>query len=136
MNFLALLVYMINVNIKYRELQNQVITNQIRYNIESINKHIAHIEDTASNIQNTVEGNLYDNRIDSNEKNAIINDLKEAINDLPCIATAGVFFEPKTVVKNKNKVIILAYKDSNNNTHIVDENDIKLQNYDYLNASW
>ena len=135
-NFLALLVYMINVNIKYRELQNQVITNQIRYNIESINKHIAHIEDTASNIQNTVEGNLYDNRIDSNEKNAIINDLKEAINDLPCIATAGVFFEPKTVVKNKNKVIILAYKDSNNNTHIADENDIKLQNYDYLNASW
>ena len=136
MNFLALLTYMVNVNIKYRKLQNQVITNQIHYNIESINTHIAHVEDIASNIQNTVEGYLYDNRIDSKEKTAILNDLKESINELPCIATAGVFFEPDTVTKNKNKVIILAYKDSNNNIKIADENDIKLQNYDYLNASW
>lgn len=136
MNFLALLTYMVNVNTKYRELQNKVITNQIHYNIESINTHIAHVEDLASNIQNTVEGGLYDNRIDNKEKAAIINDLKKAINELPCIVTAGVFFEPDTVIKNKNKVIFLAYKDSKNNTKIADENDKKLQNYDYLNAGW
>lgn len=136
MNFLALLTYMLNVNIKYRELQNQVITNQIHYHIESINTQIAQVEDLASNIQNTVEGNLYDNRIDSKEKTTIINDLKEAINELPCIATVGVFFESDTVIKNKNKAIVLAYKDSKNNTKTADENDIKLQNYDYLNASW
>ena len=65
MNFLALLTYMVNVNIKYRELQNQVITNQIHYHIESVNTQIAQVEDIASNIQNTIEGNLYDDRIDS-----------------------------------------------------------------------
>ncbi|MBR6298863.1 MAG: HAMP domain-containing protein, partial [Candidatus Gastranaerophilales bacterium] len=136
MNFLALLTYMVNVNIKYRELQNQVITNQIHYHIESVNTQIAQVEDIASNIQNTIEGNLYDDRIDSKEKAAIIDDLKKAINELPCIATAGVFFEPDTVIKNKNKVVVLTYKDSKNNTKTTDENDIKLQNYDYLNASW
>ena len=68
MNFLALLTYMVNVNIKYRELQNQVITNQIHYHIESVNTQIAQVEDIASNIQNTIEGNLYDDRIDSKEK--------------------------------------------------------------------
>ena len=57
LNFLALLTYMVNVNVKYRELQNQVITNQIRYNIESLNKHITHIEDIASNLQNEIAGN-------------------------------------------------------------------------------
>ena len=136
MNLFALLAYMVNVNKKYRNLQNQVITNQIRYNIESINAHIAHVQDLASNIQNTVEGNLYDNRIDAKEKSIIINDLKESFNELPCIATAGVFFEPNTVIKDKDKVIFLAYKDSNNNLKIADENDIKLQKYDYLNATW
>ena len=47
-----------------------------------------------------------------------------------------MFFEPDTVIKNKNKVVVLTYKDSKNNTKTTDENDIKLQNYDYLNASW
>ena len=136
MNLFALLAYMVNVNKKYRNLQNLVITNQIRYNIEAINTHIAHVQDLASNIQNTVEGNLYDNRIDGKEKKVIINDLKNAVKELTCMVTAGVFFEPNTVIKDKNKVIILAYKDSDNNIKIADENDIKLQKYDYLNANW
>jgi len=117
---------MVNVNIKYRKLQNQVITNQIRYNIESLNKHITHVEDIASNIQNEVECNLYDNKIDKNEKISLIKTLKESINQLPCIATAGVYFEPDTVVKNQDEVIFFAYKDVNNNLKFIDENKNKI----------
>ncbi|MBO6272018.1 response regulator [bacterium] len=134
MYFFALLTYMVNVNVKYRELQNRVITNQIRYNIESLNKHITHIEEIASNLQNDVEGNLYDDKYNENDKKAIIKSLKESINALPCIATAGVFFEPNSVIKNKSDVFVFAYKDSNNHINLIDENNVKLKNYDYLNS--
>lgn len=136
MNLFALLTYMANVNIKYRELQNQVITNQINYHIEKINKLIANVEDVATNLQNSVESVLRDDKIDEKEKVFIINDLKKSVNALPCFASAGVFFEPNTVVKNKSNVIFFAYKDSNNKIKFKDENQTKLQNYDYLNTSW
>lgn len=136
LNFLALLTYMVNVNIKYRKLQNQVITNQIRYNIEALNKHITHIEEIASNLQNEVEGDLYDNRIDKNEKISVIKALKEAINQLPCIATIGIYFEPDTVVKNQESTIFFTYKDLKNNIKFIDENSAKLLNYDYHNKNW
>ena len=135
-NFLALLTYMINVNIKYRELQNQVITNQIRYNIESLNKHITQIEEIASNLQNDIEGNLYDDKYDNTDKDSITKSLKESIKSLPCIATAGVFFEPNTVIKSKSDVLLLGYKDSNNQIKFIDENNIKLQNYNYHCLNW
>lgn len=129
MNLFALLTYMANVNIKYRELQNQVITNQINYHIEKINKLIANVEDVATNLQNSVESVLRDDKIDEKEKVFIINDLKKSVNALPCFASAGVFFEPNTVVKNKSNVIFFAYKDSNNKIKFKDENQTKLQNY-------
>ena len=136
MNFIALLTYMINVNVKYRELQNQVITNQIRYNIESLNKHITQVEEIASNLQNSVEGYLYDDKIDKNDKEFISKSLEETIRELPCIATAGVFFEPETVIKNKKTVFIFAYKKQNNYINLIDENSVKLQNYNYINKEW
>lgn len=136
MNFLALLTYMVNVNIKYRDLQNQVITNQIHYNIETLNKHIAYVEDVASNLQNAVESTLHDVKIDEKERAFIIKNINKTVNALPCIATAGVFFEPNTVVKDKNEVLFFAYKDLNDNIKFIDENQAKLQNYEYLNSSW
>ncbi len=136
MNLIALLTYMVNVNVKYRELQNEIITNQIHYSIEKINKHIANVEDVASNLQNSVESTLHDGRIDKKEKEFIINDLKTSVNTLPCFASAGIFFEPDTVVKRNRNVIYFAFKDSNNSIKFADENQAKLQNYDYLNAGW
>ncbi len=136
MNLLALLTYMINVNIKYRELQNQVITNQIHYHIEKINKHIANVEDVAANLQNSVESVLRDDKIDEKEKVFIKNDLKKSVNSLPCFASAGVFFEPNTVVKNKKNVVFFAYKDSDDRIKFKNESQAKLQNYDYINAGW
>ena len=136
MNLIALLTYMVNVNVKYRELQNEIITNQIHYSIEKINKHIANVEDVASNLQNAVESTLHDGKIDKKEKEFIINDLKTSVNTLPCFASAGIFFEPDTVVKRNRNVIYFAFKDSNNSIKFADENQAKLQNYDYLNAGW
>ena len=136
LNFLALLTYMVNVNVKYRKLQNQVINNQIRYNIEALNKHITHVEEIASNLQNEVEGDLYDNRIDKNEEISVIKALQESVNKLPCIATIGIYFEPDTVVKNQESTIFFTYKDSNNNIKFIDENSAKLLNYDYHNKNW
>jgi len=135
-NLLALLAYMINVNVKYRDLQNEVITNQIHYHIEKINKHIANVEDVATNLQNEFESRLRDDKIDEKEKAFIIKDLKKSVNALPCFASAGVFFEPNTVVKKKSHVIFFAYKDSNNTIKFKDENQANLQTYDYHNASW
>ena len=136
MNLLALLAYMANVNVKYRDLQNEVITNQIHYHIEKINKHIANVEDITTNLQNSVESSLRDDKIDVKEKSSIIKDLKKSVNALPCFASAGVFFEPNTVVKKKKHVIFFAYKDSNNTIKFKDENQAQLQTYDYHNASW
>ena len=134
LNFLALLVYMGNVNIEYRKLQNSSIKNQIHYDIELINKHIAFAEDTATNLQNAVERISHDVKLDNKEKASIRKSLNKTVLSLPYISTAGVFFEPGTV--DKNKVMFYTYKDAGNNVYFSDEEQAKSQNYNYLNEYW
>ena len=136
MNLLALLTYMVNVNIEYRTLQNSAIKNQLHYYIEVMNKNITLAEDVAANLQSAVESTLYDSKISKKEKLFITKSLNKAINSLPYITTAGVFFEPNTVAKNTDHIMFLADKDAQNKIHFIDETQAKLLNYDYLNESW
>ena len=136
MNLLALLAYMGNVNIEYRKLQNLAIKNQMLYDIELMNKNIAFVEDLAATLHSSVESTLYDSKISDKEKLFINRSLNKAVNTLPFITTAGVFFEPYAVEKSKETLLFFAYKDSNNKVNFKDENQAKIQNYDYLNSNW
>lgn len=136
MNLLALLAYMWNVNIEYRQLQNSAIRNQLHYYIELMNKNIAYVEDLGASLQSSVESTLYDAKISQREESFIIKSLYKAINTLPYIKTAGVFFEPNTAIKSKDSILFFAYKDAQGNIIFKDENQAKKQNYDYLNSNW
>ena len=136
MNFLALLMYMGNVNIEYRNLQNSAIKNQLHYDIELMNKNIALVEDVTASLQSSVESTLYDGKISEKEKSYIRKNLNKTVTSLPYITTAGVFFEPDTIVKDKDSPMFLVDKDSKNELHFLDENQAKLHNYDYLNEYW
>ena len=111
MNLLALLTYMGNVNSEYRTLQNSAIKNQLHYYIELMNKNITLAEDVAANLQSAVGSTLYDLKISEKEKLYITKNLNKAVNTLPFITTAGVFFEPDTVIKDKKGVMFLVNKD-------------------------
>ena len=136
MNLLALLIYMGNVNIEYRTLQNSAIKNQLHYYIELMNKNIALAEDVTASLQSAVESTIYDSEITEKEKLLIRKTLNKTITSLPFVTTAGVFFEPNTIIKNKDSLMFLVDKDSNNKVIFYDESQAKLLNYDYLNEAW
>lgn len=136
MNLLALLAYMGNVNIEYRTLQNFAIKNQLHYYIELMNKNIALAEDVTASLQSAVESTIYDSKITEKEKVHIRKSLNKTVTALPFITTAGVFFEPNTIVKDENSMMFLIDKDSNNNDIFYDGNQAKSKNYDYLNEAW
>lgn len=136
MNLLALLTYMGNVNSEYRTLQNSAIKNQLHYYIELMNKNITLAEDVAANLQSAVGSTLYDLKISEKEKLYITKNLNKALNTLPFITTAGVFFEPDTVIKDKKGVMFLVNKDKKNKVHFIDEKQAELLNYDYLDEPW
>ncbi len=136
MNFIALLAYMANVNIEYRNLQNLAIKNQMLYDIELMNKNIAYVEDLSATLHSSVEGTLYDSKISEKEKTFIKRSLYKATTTLPYIKTAGVFFEPDTVTSNKDGLLLFAYTDSDGKVNFKDETQAKQQNYDYMNSYW
>ena len=136
MNLLALLTYMGNVTIEYRTLQNSAIKNQLHYYIELMNKNIALVEDVTASLQSAVESTIYDSKITEKEKLHIRRSLDKTVTSLPFITTAGVFFEPNTIIKNKDSLMFLVDKNSKNKVIFYDENQAKSLNYDYLNESW
>ena len=136
LNFLAIFAYMLNVNKEYRELQNKAIKSQMHYNIELMNKNIALVEDVTASLQSAVESTVYDSKITEKEKSHIRKSLNKTVTSLPFVTTAGVFFEPNTIEKNKDSLMFMVDKDSENNVIYYDDDRAKIQNYDYLNESW
>ena len=135
MNFFALLTYMVNVNIKYRKLQNAAIKNLIHYNIELINKNIAYVEDVTANLEKVVEGSIHNNKLTNDKIALIVKNIEKTTQKLPYIVTAGVFFEPNTVIKDNKNVLFFAYKNGSD-INFIDENNAKQINYNYLEHDW
>lgn len=134
-NSIAIFTYMVNVNIKYRNLKKVAITNQIRYSIEVINKDIVYAEDITSNLQYAIEGTIQSENLTSAEKKYIIQTIKKTLNTQPYIITAGVFFTTPRVDKDKN--FFLAYKNANNkNINLIDKTLAEKYDYKYINNDW